>query len=81
MTLVTQHDRTLSPLLTVDAVALYMQVSTRTISRWWRAGQFPEPVRIGGSLRWRAEDLRNWLAAPSKRYNQSTNDDANDAVK
>jgi predicted DNA-binding transcriptional regulator AlpA len=27
------------------------------------AGRLPAPLRIGGSVRWRAEEIRDWLDA------------------
>lgn len=33
---------------------------------WWRldsAGKIPQPIKIGGSTRWRTDDLRRWVAA------------------
>ncbi|MDP1795970.1 MAG: helix-turn-helix domain-containing protein [Planctomycetaceae bacterium] len=49
------------PLLTTKDVAHYCQVSVRTIRRWRRGGHLPAPLQIGGSLRWRAADLQEWL--------------------
>jgi predicted DNA-binding transcriptional regulator AlpA len=33
---------------------------------WWRyvtAGKAPQPVRIGGAVRWRRAELVSWIAA------------------
>ncbi len=35
-------------------------------SAWYKArasGKIPAPVKIGGALRWRLEELRLWIAA------------------
>ena len=48
--------------LTAKDLARTFQISTRTVRRWQRAGDLPPPLRIGGSLRWRAADLEAWLA-------------------
>ncbi len=50
-----------TPFLTTKAVAAYFQVSVRTIRRWQRGGHLPAPLQIGGSLRWRASDIHEWL--------------------
>lgn len=61
---------TLAPWLTAKQVADQFQVTVRTIRRWRRNGYFPPPVKIGGSLRWRASDVTDfplrkleWLSA------------------
>jgi predicted DNA-binding transcriptional regulator AlpA len=50
-------------LLEPDAVASAFGVSKRTLRRWWQAGDFPAPLRIGRrSIRWRLSDLQNFIA-------------------
>ena len=51
------------PLL-VPAVELarIMQISTRTLWRMRSAGQLPDPVRLGGTVRWRVDEIKNWIA-------------------
>lgn len=44
--------------LTVDQVANRYGVSTDSIWRWKRNGEFPDPVRVGPNCtRWRIADL------------------------
>ena len=50
-------------LLNVADVAALLNVSTRSVWRMCRLGQCPEPVRVGGSTRWRTCDLQEWVAA------------------
>jgi len=50
-------------LLNVRGVAQLLAVSTRQVWRLHAQGLLPEPVRIGGSVRWRREDLAAWLNA------------------
>lgn len=50
-------------LLTTKDLARLLQVSTRTLRRWQRGGHVPPPLRIGGSLRWRAADIETWLSS------------------
>ncbi len=50
-------------LLPIGQVAKMVAVSRRTISRLADAGKLPPPLRIGGSLRWRLADVRQWIAA------------------
>ncbi len=49
-------------LLKAEEVALMLSVSTRTLWRLVSTKKFPEPVRVGGSTRWRTTDVENWIA-------------------
>jgi len=51
-----------SLLVGADVVARMMGVSQRTVWRLLSAGKLIEPLRIGGSTRWRADELRQWIA-------------------
>lgn len=50
-------------LLTAKQVAAWLQISQRTLWRMRSAGQLPEPLRVGGTVRWRKDALEAWLAA------------------
>jgi predicted DNA-binding transcriptional regulator AlpA len=53
-----------SPLLIDgDKYAQLMSVSPRTIRRLADAGHGPKPVRVGRCLRWRLDEVADWLAA------------------
>jgi predicted DNA-binding transcriptional regulator AlpA len=49
-------------LLKLDQVSRLVAISTRQIQRLMCLGQFPEEVRIGGSVRWRRCDIQQWVA-------------------
>jgi excisionase family DNA binding protein len=49
-------------MLTIDQVAAYFQVSTRTVSRWLESGRLPA-VRVGNVTRIHREDLRAFVAS------------------
>jgi predicted DNA-binding transcriptional regulator AlpA len=53
----------LTVLVTASQLAGWLQVSKRSLYRLRSAGQLPEPVRLGGTVRWRAADLEAWLAS------------------
>jgi predicted DNA-binding transcriptional regulator AlpA len=57
-----------APLL-VDAkqAAAMCSKSLRTWRTWDTAGWIPRPVRIGRSTLWRADELREWVAAGCPR--------------
>jgi prophage regulatory protein len=48
-------------LIPAEQFARLMQISTRTLWRLVSAGRVPEPVRIGGSVRWRLDQVKQWI--------------------
>lgn len=46
--------------LTIEAVATRVGVSTRTIHRWTQAGTFPKPERVLGRNVWTTDVLDQW---------------------
>lgn len=48
-------------LITADELAVKLSMSTRTLWRLLSAGKLPEPVRLGGSTRWRVDEVRQWI--------------------
>lgn len=51
----------LGPLVTTRELAQLFRVDARTIKRWIKRNHLPSPVKIGGSNRWRLEDIRKTL--------------------
>ena len=58
-TIATRDDDLL--LIPAGSLAKMLQVSTRTVWRLLSAGQLPEPVRIGGSVRWKLNEIKLWI--------------------
>lgn len=50
-------------LITAKELAKRLAISVRSVWRRDSAGELPAPVRIGGSVRWRAEELNRWIKA------------------
>ena len=50
-------------LLTVNDVAKLLKLSTRSVWRLVKAKTIVEPIRIGGSIRWRPSDVATWIAS------------------
>jgi prophage regulatory protein len=50
-------------LLSAESVARMLQVSVRTLWRLRSSGKLPKPVKVGGSVRWRADDVHQWIEA------------------
>lgn len=51
--------------LVADAKRLagLLAVGLRTVRTWDAAGKLPEPLRIGGRVVWRLDEVRAWLDA------------------
>ncbi|MGD9646360.1 MAG: helix-turn-helix transcriptional regulator [Pirellulales bacterium] len=62
-----------SDLITANELARRLAISKRSLWRLRSAGQLPEPIRLGGAVRWRLEDIQKWIAdgcpAPRGRDN------------
>ena len=50
-------------LLSARDLAAILRFGLRTIRSMDAAGKLPAPIRIGGSVRWRLDELRAWLDA------------------
>ena len=56
-------------LLTIRDLATILKVSQRSIWRLVASGQLVEPLRVGGSIRWRRDDIRDWIDNGCGRVN------------
>jgi predicted DNA-binding transcriptional regulator AlpA len=50
-------------LLSAEALADRLGFSTRTIWRLRSAGKLPPSLKIGGSIRWRSQEIDGWIDA------------------
>ncbi len=50
-------------LLDVKDVAALLNCGERTVYRQADAGRIPRPVKLGSLVRWRREELLDWLTA------------------
>jgi len=57
-------------LVTAKQAASMCGKSLRTWRSWDAAGWIPRPVRIGRSTLWRADELREWVAAGCPRRDE-----------
>jgi excisionase family DNA binding protein len=48
-------------LISVDELAMILKISPRSVWRLLSAGKLIEPVRIGGTVRWRFHEVKNWI--------------------
>ena len=63
-----------APLLLAAAeAAKLLSISERHFYKLHSSGRVPRPIRLGRAVRWRADELREWLAAgaPSRSQWQS----------
>ena len=54
-------------LLTVSDLTDRLKVTRMTIHNRVQTGKFPAPVRIGRSVRWRADEISAWLESESEK--------------
>lgn len=52
----------LEPLLTIEALAEYLDVPVTTIRDWRTDGKGPCGIRVGGRVRFAVSDVLHWLA-------------------
>jgi predicted DNA-binding transcriptional regulator AlpA len=50
-------------LLTAKTLGQILSLSKRQVHRLNSLGKIPVPLRIGGAVRWSAEEISAWLAA------------------
>ena len=49
-------------LIPVRTVAKILGISPRSVWRLLSAGKIVPPVRIGGAVRWKSDELKTWVA-------------------
>lgn len=57
-------------LVSAQEAAAICGIALRTWWTWDAAGFVPRPVRIGGSTRWRYDELQHWIAAGCPRRDE-----------
>jgi excisionase family DNA binding protein len=48
-------------LITTKELASRLGVSLSTVHRWRTGPEFPAPIRLGQSIRWRLQEVEEWL--------------------
>jgi prophage regulatory protein len=48
-------------LINANQFAELLNISERTLYRLKSTDQLPEPIRLGGSVRWRLSEIRGWI--------------------
>lgn len=51
----------LKKLLNLKEVSELLQISKRTVYRLIAQGKLPNFIKIGGSIRWKSEDINLWV--------------------
>lgn len=51
----------LPTLITKAQIAEYLGVTVRSVDRYVASGELPNPIRIGGRLRWRQQSILDFL--------------------
>ncbi|RCS41247.1 DNA-binding protein [Bremerella cremea] len=57
-------------LLSQTELARLLELSSRTISRMNASRKIPQPVRVGRSVRWRRDEVEQWIAAGCPERNE-----------
>lgn len=52
-----------SELIGADDVCAMLDIGTSTLYNWRDSGKLPQPVRIGGTVKWRREEVLAWIDA------------------
>jgi excisionase family DNA binding protein len=50
-------------LITAAELAALLNLSKRTLWRLRSAGDLPKPVKLGNSVRWIRDEIKNWIEA------------------
>lgn len=50
-------------LISADELAVLLAISTRSLWRLRSAGRLPQPLQLGGSVRWRLDEVQRWIAS------------------
>lgn len=58
----TKVNEPIQPLLvSIKEVARLLDISPRSIRRRLSGGEMIEPIRIGGNIRWRLDEVKAWI--------------------
>jgi excisionase family DNA binding protein len=58
--------------LTINETAELLQVSEQTVRKYAKWGEIPPPLKIGGSLRWDADELQTYIR--NNNQSEATNE-------
>jgi predicted DNA-binding transcriptional regulator AlpA len=65
-----QEEPLLEPLLDEKQVAEYFRLKPATLCKWRSEGGGPKYVRLGRLIRYKANDLKEWLQECDRYYSQ-----------
>lgn len=57
----------ITKLMTIEEVSDYLRVSVDTLYHWRVRGYGPTGIRVGKHVRYRVEDVENWVEKQRKR--------------
>lgn len=67
------------PLATIYEVADYLKVTDKTLRRWIRIGYGPRSFRVGNEIRYRWDQVEEWLEAQLQTPDAAAEDEEPDA--
>lgn len=59
--------------LNTRGVALKLACSERQVRRLVAAGEIPDPIRLGGNVRWTQRQIAEWVASGCPKRPQAVN--------
>lgn len=59
-------------LMRIEEVAKFLSINPRTVRRLWQRGEFPQPIRLGASVRWREQTLVDFVNNKSEQAQRET---------
>jgi len=60
-------------LVSAESLAKLLDVTRSTVRLWAKNGDMPQPHKIGGSSRWDADEIRDWIRAGCPDRDGETN--------
>ncbi len=60
---------TLSTYSTLKEISQLFKTDPTTIARWSKSGQFPKPIKIGRSVRYKTADIKAFLEQQAQEIN------------
>jgi hypothetical protein len=62
----------IAPLLTAQQAGAILRIEPRTLQNWRHRGGGPKYVKVGGSVRYRREDLEEYILQSIRRHTADT---------
>ncbi len=58
----------MAELLTISEAAAYLKIPVETLRKWRAQGRGPKAIKLGRHLRYRQDDVDQWIDAQEENY-------------